>query len=251
MPGTPATTTRLLIPRYSNADNVDFAGQVNAISDMVDSKVAKIPTRTIWTPSTTPAVTPFPTSPADGDIHYFGWPASGGRPSGHWAFRYNSSASKWEVIGGVPMRVRFFSGWSPSVANSWQAFPTFSGSNASWGSLYIPWTGPFELKWGFRAYGQTNDVQTYMGIVRDTIDTGVGFWTYSEGSGGLANELYIAADNNNNTAMGFFDMMTSDGFANGAPQNWTAGWRIRPLYQVAALTYKLHDVWMTLMPLEK
>ena len=42
MPGTPATTSRLAIPRYANADNVDFAGQVNAISDMIDSKVARL-----------------------------------------------------------------------------------------------------------------------------------------------------------------------------------------------------------------
>ncbi|MDA0179025.1 tail fiber protein [Solirubrobacter phytolaccae] len=39
MPGTPATTPNFGIPRYDNTDDADFAPQVNAISDRVDSMV--------------------------------------------------------------------------------------------------------------------------------------------------------------------------------------------------------------------
>lgn len=38
MPGTPATSTRFGAPRYANTDASDFAGQVNAVTDMLDSK---------------------------------------------------------------------------------------------------------------------------------------------------------------------------------------------------------------------
>lgn len=41
MPGTPSTSPRFGLPRYDNAtDAADFASQVNAISDLIDSKVA-------------------------------------------------------------------------------------------------------------------------------------------------------------------------------------------------------------------
>jgi microcystin-dependent protein len=39
MPGSPATTPNLGLPRYSNSDVVDFADQINAIVDLIDSEV--------------------------------------------------------------------------------------------------------------------------------------------------------------------------------------------------------------------
>lgn len=41
MPGTPATTARLILPRYANTDTSDFAGQVNAVSDQLDAMVPR------------------------------------------------------------------------------------------------------------------------------------------------------------------------------------------------------------------
>ena len=40
MPGTPATTTNFAIPRYANSDAANFASQVNAVSDKIDSALA-------------------------------------------------------------------------------------------------------------------------------------------------------------------------------------------------------------------
>lgn len=40
MPGTPATTPKLGLPRYSNNDVADFGGQVNAVSDRLDLAAA-------------------------------------------------------------------------------------------------------------------------------------------------------------------------------------------------------------------
>jgi microcystin-dependent protein len=40
MPATPATSPRLGAPRFANGDAVDFAGQVNSITDAVDAGVA-------------------------------------------------------------------------------------------------------------------------------------------------------------------------------------------------------------------
>ena len=41
MPGSPAVSPRLLIPRYDNLDGVNFAGQVNAVTDAIDAAAAK------------------------------------------------------------------------------------------------------------------------------------------------------------------------------------------------------------------
>lgn len=41
MPGNPATSPNFAAPRYSDADNADFAGQVNAVTDAFDAAAAK------------------------------------------------------------------------------------------------------------------------------------------------------------------------------------------------------------------
>jgi hypothetical protein len=41
LPGTPATSTRFAAPRFANADAVDFAGQVNSVTDKLDSEAAR------------------------------------------------------------------------------------------------------------------------------------------------------------------------------------------------------------------
>jgi hypothetical protein len=47
LPGSPATSTRYGAPRYANADAVDFAGQVNGVTDTFDSASARFVQGTI------------------------------------------------------------------------------------------------------------------------------------------------------------------------------------------------------------
>src|SRR4051794_26179942 len=42
MPGTPPTTSRFGLPRYSNADPADFATDINAVTDRISDVVGTI-----------------------------------------------------------------------------------------------------------------------------------------------------------------------------------------------------------------
>lgn len=130
MPGTPATSPNLGIARYANADSVDFAGQVNAITDRLDIIVQRAGTYAArpaasatlnglrywatdkwmefqmiagawellraepqpWSSAT------LPTSPVEGQRITFD-AGSGVR----WVFRYNSSSTYWDCEGGTEL----------------------------------------------------------------------------------------------------------------------------------------------------
>lgn len=258
MPGTPATSPRFGAPRYSNSDTVDFAGQVNGVTDVLDTKAAKLVSRTVWTPSATLPTTPFPTSPQEGDEHLFGWPAQGGRPAGHWRFRWNQTTGIWEVTGGAPMLIRYVDGWTVGAAGAWVPAPTASGGNAAWGSFYVPWTGPFKVEWGFERPGTQSGGAALMGIQRQGIDGAAAVWTYSPGSGLSNRELYAAVGQDQQSpflalsgpARGLDMILTSDGFGNAGPSDWTAGWRIRPLFQSGNTLDRFWGVFMSFMPLQ-
>jgi hypothetical protein len=120
MPGTPATSPRLAIPRYGTADAPDWAGHQNAVADMIDSKVEKItPLVTTWPP---------PGTPADNDMVDFQNAAMAAKGV-MWRFRYRSAVSLWEFIGGAPLYAKaghtgFGSWWQmPSISGVWQDPP--------------------------------------------------------------------------------------------------------------------------------
>lgn len=86
------TTSRLALPYPTDADNVDVAGDIQALADRLDL---------IGTPTYT--TTSLPSSPADGDEIFFAADATNGVI---WHLRYRSGASgsyKWEFVGGPPL----------------------------------------------------------------------------------------------------------------------------------------------------
>jgi hypothetical protein len=55
MPGTPATSPRFGAPRYANSDAVDFAGQVNGVTDIFDLTAARFASGTFAARPAAPA----------------------------------------------------------------------------------------------------------------------------------------------------------------------------------------------------
>jgi hypothetical protein len=132
MPGTPATTPRLGIPRYAAADAADFPTQYNAGVDQVDLRTARWDTGTLsarpaaaingrmyyandvgrvyldngsfWIALNAPTASSFPSSPvADQEVFIN---AFGGMGTERllWHFRYDVSqpgAYKWNFVGGA------------------------------------------------------------------------------------------------------------------------------------------------------
>lgn len=155
MPGTPATTPRLLIPRYANSDAFDFAGHVNAVSDMIDSKVKKQESVLNFTPSTntTPATGPArPSSPADGDTFFLRSAAVTGlviRPSAHQLYRYNSTTAQWEFVGGSPFNngndIAYSNASITTIPNQWN----YGNSTVpGYAMINVPYAGEYILEWG-------------------------------------------------------------------------------------------------------
>jgi hypothetical protein len=139
VPGTPATTTRLTIPRIASTDTDDVPRDINAAVDRIDVVAGRFesglaaarpstgagiadryfyatdtgelsrdaggatPTWTVVNPRQVPTVTSLPGSPYDGQIIDYLVDATLGIV---WRFRYRSasaSSSKWEFLGGPPL----------------------------------------------------------------------------------------------------------------------------------------------------
>ena len=126
MPGTPATSPRLGIPRYANTDAADFATDVNAVVDAVDASIA--------------LVTTLPGSPRDGQEIFFVADATAGVV---WRFRYraaSASSHKWEFVGGPAIRVIDLTPRSQTSgsANTWAAPNTAN-------QIVIPFAGDYDF----------------------------------------------------------------------------------------------------------
>jgi hypothetical protein len=134
MPGTPATTPRLALPRYANSDPADFATDVNAIVDRLDIVTGRIVDIYANRPATAtalnglsfvatdkamewqcvsgawvlvnvlaPEVTSLPTGPIDQQECVYVADITAGIKH-HLKYRAASTSSfKWERIGGPPL----------------------------------------------------------------------------------------------------------------------------------------------------
>jgi hypothetical protein len=100
MPGSPATAPYSGAPRYDNADGVDFAGQVNGVTDALDTAIEEVSDR-VDAQHLVGAT--LPASPSEGDrfdLQTVDMAAAGAR----WGLVYRAAAEPygWEFTGGSP-----------------------------------------------------------------------------------------------------------------------------------------------------
>jgi hypothetical protein len=140
LPGSPATTPHLGIPRFSNADAADFATDVNSVADAVEAALAA------------PAlVTSLPGSPYDGQQVLYD--AGGGVI---WRLRYNSgsaSAYKWEAVGAGALISEDLAVRTPAGSAILALGPTIT----------VPLAGEYEAAYGSH-YILSPSAMLYLGI---------------------------------------------------------------------------------------
>lgn len=179
MPGTPATTPRLAIPRYASADAPSFSAQTNAITDMVDSKVDKI----------VPVVSTFPTTGlVDGQEVYFQNSAMAS-VGAMWRMRYRLAATRWEFEGGAPLYASNAASLAATVNGAWFDPP---GAVVPDCAILVPFTGLYVVRYRFR-FIISNDISG-PSFSEEIGTVGLATWGASPG-GDTHGSIYSVAKN--------------------------------------------------------
>jgi len=92
MAGPSGTTSRLLLPFPTPADNVDVPRDVQALADKLDLLTSLVPLVSSL---------PLPASPANGQEIYF-QDASMATAAIIWHLRFSTASGAWEFVGGAP-----------------------------------------------------------------------------------------------------------------------------------------------------
>lgn len=159
MPGTPATSPNLDLPRFDNAtDPADFSGSVNPIVDGLD----------VWLEAYGGALTTFPTTGLFQGREVYIQTTAMAALGVRWRFSYNlASASiyKWEFAGGSPWMTEVL-GQGVSLTTSYGDLATGTTAGPSWA---IPFPGDWLITHGFEATqpgGQPSSQIVYAALLR-------------------------------------------------------------------------------------
>jgi len=137
MPGTPATTPNLAIPRYAGTDPADFALQYNAGVDRIDTVVA------------VPVVTTLPTTGLfDGKAVFYKPPIQGSAPlTSQPVWHCVRVGSEWLLAAARPYSfgARNGQGYASDIGTTWTAMSGTTGCT-------IPNTGLWEIRFAAAWY---------------------------------------------------------------------------------------------------
>jgi hypothetical protein len=190
MPGTPATTPRLALPRYSNADPADFATDVNAITDRLDIVSGRIVDTYTNRPAAStalnglsffasdkaiewqcvagawvlvnvlaPEVTSLPASPIDQQECVLLSDATNGVK---WHLRYraaSASVSKWELVGGGSLVASNTAGGTRASGGG---FGALSGTTGP--SIVAPLRGDYDIAFGALIVNNSPGARSEIGV---------------------------------------------------------------------------------------